>query len=66
MVSDSAVGNIISREAVCYNVGYIKLSKGFHLHFEVRSKNTKTGNKIDPNTIQEMNINKNPNKYDQF
>ena len=40
-------------------------SKMAHLHFEVRSANTKSKNKVNPNLITDMVINKNPNKNSQ-
>lgn len=36
-----------------------------HLHFEVKSANTRTGNKIDPNIITELTFNKTPDKDSQ-
>ena len=40
-------------------------AKQTHLHFEVKSKKTRTGNKVDPNIITELTFNKTPDKNTQ-
>ncbi|TPG41965.1 M23 family metallopeptidase [Flavobacterium pectinovorum] len=40
-------------------------AKQTHLHFEIKSEKTRTGNKVDPNIITELTFNKTPDKNTQ-
>lgn len=60
-----AVGNPIGKTGKTGNVDK-KLTKGHHLHFEVRTTPNKVGGRINPYTIEELKtINKSPSKSSQ-